>query len=522
MIQKIKEYVKANKYLLMLFLFSTAYFLYQKSMGNSWDFNAFVLNAEYLFGDGLYFETLRPPLMPVIIGLISLLTTTLVAEYIYIILVAVLFFISSVYLAKALGFNEVIYYGLSLNIFVLTWGLVNGTELLSYSLMQLMILFLVKERITGGFFLGLASLARYSNLIFFPFLLLQKNIKKIVLSLFLFGLTLIPWLTYNFIKTGNFLTSIADQYANNILFRQSFLNNSYDNYLIDFLSVTNFLLIPALIGIGGFLFLIYNYLIFNKNKSVRNIWDFIIKNKVSLVMLIILIYTTYSYLGIPLKHARYLFLNLLPLTYFAYKGLEIVSNFFKTKKYSFKKIMTYLFLIILLLNVTSLVYLESSNTIYYESILGYEYMRDKVEELGISDCELMSNVWVPLNYLGLSSQPFPRDFQINSKLDEGYNLLIVHSVGDPEYSSDKDFLESFPILYQAPHYIILGTDNCKERYVYDITYTEEIKNIYLERENIELNINPCFLMFRNYGLLEKTCNFFNMKGFEKDENREIL
>jgi hypothetical protein len=65
--------------------------------------------------------------------------------------------------------------------------------------------------------LGLAILTRYSSLVFIPFLLFQKKIKFIFSSYFALFLTTLPWFLYNFNKTGNFFTSISDQYANNIL-----------------------------------------------------------------------------------------------------------------------------------------------------------------------------------------------------------------------------------------------------------------------------------------------------------------
>ena len=521
MTKKTKDFLQKNKYILILFLTSTAYFIFQRAMTFSWDFNAYVLNASYLFGQGSYFEILRPPLMPIIIGLLSLLLGLFIAQYLYIILVSGLFCISSVYLAKQLKLNPLIFYGLGLNFFVLTFGLINGSELLAYTFLLLAFALLVKDNVWSGGALALSALARYSNLIFFPFLLLQRSLKKIFLSLILFGLALSPWLIYNFYKTGNFFTSIADQYANNLLFRKYLLENPYELYLRDFLISGNVLILFAFVGLIGFFWICYSFVKSTK-LSITKYWNFVLENKVSIMMLLVLIYTSYSYFGIPLRHMRYLFLNLLPLTYFGYKGLVIVSTFIKSFGFDFRKVFYGLFIVIIFISFSWSVHDLSQPSVFSEQKQSYEGIKEDISQLGLEDCQILSNGWVNLNYVGLNSYASPREFQLSQKINEGYLILLIPSIGEPDYARDEELISSLPLIKETEHYVLLGQESlCKEKYVYDSSYVEEIKNIVLAQGGEPINNNPCFLLFRSFSFAEKTCNAINLNGFILDENRKV-
>jgi hypothetical protein len=65
------------------FLTSTAFFLWQHTTGVGWDFAAYSLNARYWFQGGTYFQALRPPLAPLLIGLFGLVSRAW-AEFLFI------------------------------------------------------------------------------------------------------------------------------------------------------------------------------------------------------------------------------------------------------------------------------------------------------------------------------------------------------------------------------------------------------------------------------------------------------
>ena len=53
------QFIKSNKLMILLFIASTIFFLYQHHVAFSWDFNSYVLNAKYWFADGNYLEDFR-------------------------------------------------------------------------------------------------------------------------------------------------------------------------------------------------------------------------------------------------------------------------------------------------------------------------------------------------------------------------------------------------------------------------------------------------------------------------------
>ena len=214
-----------EKYIYIIYLLITIFFIYQYSLGVGWDFITYILNAKYLFSNGIYFEWFRPPLTPFLIGVFSIFTWGL-APYTYIILVTTVHFFSSLKFADKFNLNKNLYYVLSLSPFLLINGLTEGTELLSLSLLQLFLAYY--NRKGSSIFLSLAFLIRYPNIIFLPLILFKKNLKKILFDLFILILIMSPWLLYNYHFTGNALTSIVDSYALNVKFRLEYILFNFD------------------------------------------------------------------------------------------------------------------------------------------------------------------------------------------------------------------------------------------------------------------------------------------------------
>lgn len=156
---------KANKLNIVLF-FATAFFLLGHFLYQGWDFSAYVLNAQYMFSDGNYFELYRAPLTSVLLGVFSFLGWK-GAEYTYILFCSILFFFSSILLTRNLKLDEFYFYLFSVNGFVLLFGLIEGTELLALALLELFLVFLIKNKWYAGAFLGLVCLTRYPLVVFF-------------------------------------------------------------------------------------------------------------------------------------------------------------------------------------------------------------------------------------------------------------------------------------------------------------------------------------------------------------------
>ena len=168
-LQKTKLFIKKNPLLTTLFVLSTLFFLVQHYFNFSWDFAAYIINAKYFFYGGNYFEVYRAPMISIILGPLLLLGK--LAPYLYVLFVSILFCYSTKKLSDSL-FEKYFYkykikkqtlnflfYLFSLNIFVLIFGMVVGTELLALSFFQLFIAYFILNK-KYGHFLALAFLSR--------------------------------------------------------------------------------------------------------------------------------------------------------------------------------------------------------------------------------------------------------------------------------------------------------------------------------------------------------------------------
>lgn len=485
--KKITDFLFKNKLAIILFFLSTSFFIYQHATNLSWDFASYSLNSQYVLNQGDYYEHYRPPLMTFTLSLLSMFTLP-VAEYLFIILTSLLFCYTSTKLGSFFNMNKELFYLFSLSPFVLLHGLINGTELLSLALLELFLIFTIKEKSYAGLFLGLAALTRYNFIIFIILIFINKDIKKIIKNALFFALPFIPWLVYSFYKTGNIFTSFADLYAIGFKFRE-YINLQIG--ILDFIWVSGFLILFAFIGVMLYL------------KNIKE------RTKISAIMLTIAVLTLYQFYTTPLKVVRYLFPLVLPLAYFSVLGIQLI------KKKSQKAFV--ISLIILLLSYTSIIpslAISTSKEDYQDAI-------SKLNELNIKECRIFSNEWVMLNYLGKPTEIFPRKELLQKRISEGSFIMLFYKTPEPEWAKDKNFLKQFPVFYESKDFIILGkNEKCNPEEVMDKTYVEltsrEVNEIY----NYTINTNPCFTLFDKNRLIEKTCNFVNSNGFKVDENRQ--
>ncbi len=512
-----KASVLYDKKMLILFILVTAYFIFQHQASLSWDFSSYVENAKYLFSGGTYFEPLRPPLMPFILGILSIFGFSM-AEYLYIILISALFMHSSAKLAEALRFDKVAFYAVSLNAYILISGLYNGTELLSVALLELSIAAVIKKEAISGFYLGLSALARYTGLGLFPVLLLLGNPKKIVKSMILFSIPIGIWFLYNYIRFGNLFTSIADQYANNILYRDYLIQPANP---LHFLAVLNIFVPFFIIGLALGIYSLAQY-IYKGRENIRSCLKSAFDNrKAEILMLAILIFSVMSYMNIPMKDPRYLFTLTVPAIYYSYLGIRYAAKKIGKKTAALAIVMFLMtFSLVLTAEITRMDGKPLIKELYYDTPYIYLDAIGTLKNAGIEDCSLMSNAWVLMNYLGQPSEPSTRREFVEEDIENGKIMLFFFTIGEPDYVRDKQFIESLPIIYQDNSYIILGKkDICLPQEVVDTSYLEDLKRIVYRRDNMTINTNPCIILFGNTPLLEKSCNLVNLNGFRQDENR---
>lgn len=486
-------------FVLTFFLLSTFFFLYQHARSFSWDFAVYVLNAQYWSGQGIYYELIRPPLASLLLLFFSPLGWK-AAEYFYIILVSAFFYYATRKLAHAAHINSTLFYIFLLTPYALLYGTFAGAELLSLALLELFFASLLTYRQASGLWLGLSCLARYNSFIYIPFLFFEKNAKQIILNLSFFTLSLLPWFFYNYFTHGNFFASIVNKYALNVLFRGD-LTQPFNSF--DFLLVASYLTPLFFIGVIQF---------FYRGKLLLThrvpFLTFLTQERAPLLMLLFFILSFYHYLQI-LRDIRFLYPIILPIAYFSVLSVARLRTILQTL---FQRVS------LLILLLTLLIFLPDS--FLYTPREPYTTAFTYLQEHNLSQCRLYSNEWIYLTSLGKITEPNPRKELLAHYIQTNNLILFFPSSREPDWVANTTFLRTYPVLAETDYFILLGRLHaCNPIKPVTTTYLEELHESLLLRDNIDININPCFLLFKRIPFLEKSCNFINFHGFILDKNR---
>ncbi|MBN1157579.1 glycosyltransferase family 39 protein [Candidatus Woesearchaeota archaeon] len=227
-----------------------------------WDSAVYIEMGKYIwsFGRSGLFESLRPPLYPLLIGFFLKLGSSLF----FLRIIDMLFAVGCIWLTYLLGkeiYNRKV--GtlaallFSFSPLVLFWnGEIMSSIPSTFLALLSVYLFVRKSYNSAGFFLGLSFLTRFPQLlilpIFFVVLLLNKKIKKIFWLLMVFFLTISPYLVFNTIRYKNPLEPffVGDFVVKNDEIAWFHRSNSYylsglfnDNYLILFFTIGLIILI---------------------------------------------------------------------------------------------------------------------------------------------------------------------------------------------------------------------------------------------------------------------------------------
>ena len=412
----VRYYIMNKLFMLLLFLFSTGFFLYQHSSGFSWDFIVYFLNSRfYLFGG--FFEWGRPPLPSFLL---------IPGEYFYIVLVSVLCLFASIRFSRVFRLSPEVFYAFLLSPFLLVQGLAVGTELLSLSLTLLMFSFINSS--LSGFFFSLSFMSHFSNL--FNIIFLRKP-KAFLLVL----LTILPFLFFNYAFSGDFLYSFLNQFALNVAMRDYYIQPvDFSHFII----LASFLLPFSLYGL------------------------FHSKSKFDFLMIVFIVVRVLSFLSVPFKAPRYLFLLLVPFSYFATKSLS---------RFNYRIAIPIFCLTLLLLPVYLPYAVLDSPKPYVDSLSHIN-----------SSCMVLSNAWPFLNYLGVNAGPSPWPELVERRVSEGYELVFFTHIGEPDYVFNESFMASLPVVYNDSSMIIVR-DGCLPSVPYNLSYIEERNQTYADAFN---------------------------------------
>ncbi len=459
---KMRSFVGNNSILVILFLVSTTFFLVQHHTSLSWDFSSYVLNAKCFFYHGMYCETQRSPLASFLLAPFVFLGSF--GEYLYIVLISLLFLYASVrsadvlfekkrVLSSDLQLYRLIFYFFSISTFTLLLGLKEGTELLTLSLLELALVQILIQK-NAGLYLGLAFLARYSSLIFIPFLLIHPKIKGMLKNLGSFALIIFPWFLWNFIRYGNWFTGFIDGYAQNIALRQVITPVT----LKDILAVTGYFTLPVLIGIG---IACYSIATMKRSSLKENMPTFL----VVLFLLILL----WNYSTIPTKFPRYLFNLTLPIAFFSMLAVITLLRHIRFYVSGMKILILTLFVMSVIAAGTTL----AKETKY---ALPFEEAAKDIRALGLEDCEILSPHWVPVTYYTGNVYPL-RDSAVSQAIEQNKTILIFHQETTPDDSFTAEDLKQLPILKQTSGYILYAKPDiqsfCSKKYLYNQPYVSD-------------------------------------------------
>ena len=513
MLDKIKNWILKNKIIIIIFLLTVIFFIAHRLIVYSWDYTVYLLNAKHLFNNGFYFEILRPPLVPFILGVFgNIFGYNLFLDIFYVLLVSVLFFVGVYLLTKELKINTAVVYAMMFTPFVLSYALFTGTELLFLAFVLIAIYFLVKNSFWAGLFLGLSALTRYTGIVFVALIFFIKGWKNKFFAFCLYLLSFIPWFVFNKIRYGNFFTSIADQYYQNIIYRLEIIQPAnVVHFLVQFSTVLSVLFCIVVV-----------YLLFNIIRKKTNFRFFkqITKpqKKVLLIIFIIGLYTVYSYFTTPIKDPRYLFLLVLPIVSLYYLFFSYFNYSLKLKHRTIlKKAIVFIFLIFFLINL----YLPYTQLVKnrYATKEFYNETKEILESHGLSDCLIVSNYWVFLNGVGLESIPLESNGSNYFWIDE--SVIVIYKFDYDKKVLNNTFRQT-DILYEDDSLIIIG-ENCKKDFSLNLghrSFLEQIDELAQRNYGYSVNTNACMVIFNNHPIFEKFCNFINFNGFRLDDNRD--
>lgn len=443
-LEGIKNFISKNKLLIYLFLISLIFFLIQHSLNLNWDFMAYVLNAQNLFSQNGAFEIYRAPLVSFILFL--LLPLGKLMEYTFIVLVASLFFFSSIKLSDTLYLKyfyrfkidkelfRLIFYFFLLSPFVLQYATLLGTELLGLSFFMLFLCFFLQNKYSGHF-LGLAFLTRYNFLMFFIFLFFNKSWKKIFIDISIFLITLFPFYLFYFFKYGNGFASIVDSYNLNVVSRQN-LFQAFD--ISGMLISINWLIPFFIIGLGYFIYLCKK----EKTKSI----------KIPLVFILIFLMILLDWYQTPFKIFRYLFNITLPVAFFSSLGFILIWNKIKCKKICRKIV----FLLILVLFSLFIIFL-TINAYQNKTSEAFKTVSQEIENLDLDGCIVLSPHWVLINYYVETAFFLPYDIEKAISQNKIVAIFTSFKTIDDKYNQRN--IDNYSRIISEEEYTIIIPEN---------------------------------------------------------------
>ncbi|MEM0087060.1 MAG: glycosyltransferase family 87 protein [Candidatus Micrarchaeaceae archaeon] len=384
-----------------------AHYLNSKSIANAGIYaNAALATNNYgtIEAAGIYFEDFRAPLS----SLVMLPLTLLNSRYAllgYVMLVYLLLIWASTYLADALGMNRLVTYAAFLSPYLLYFGfIVNGTEALSAALLLFGLGLISKRSSYAGILFGLAALAKYPAMIFFPLLFLLRKPKKIFYAFLLEAIVILPWLLFNYDVFGNPLASYMNA------FDIALITPFEPLYLGTILSVFWY---PALLCTIAIL--LFYMLRFRLKPRMRE-KIFIPKSMAGEIVIGFLVISIVEFM---LVGWHYDVFSQSRFGYLSYFGVSLAAAYMLSRINKIHRRIYGLNLGNLPFVVAAICFIVlayyafafHSSMAYYNYALYntngaasvFSYAKSELYALGYGNCSVISNAWVPMKYVGVNA-----------------------------------------------------------------------------------------------------------------------
>jgi hypothetical protein len=459
---------KHRKYVLLAYFLSFVVFvMLQFHILLNWDMLVRILNANYLFHNGFYFENQRALLESLLIGLFGFVFGGY-AVYAYLVVAVLLFFIAIWQFSRSFGVDFLLLTFVLFNPFVIFYIAKNGSEVFLISFLMIFISFVKGKKYYAGIFLALALVSKYDALLFSPLLLfvldrdVLKSLVRFVANIAVFFAALIPFFLYNLITYGNFIYTLALAFEYiAVVGRPVSLN------LLGFFE----LVVPAIILM--LIFFIKRKLEFNGSRE-----DALILGSAAVLG----IYPYYSANALFVGGLGAFRFFLLPLV-FVLMGVA----FFADKQHILPLLL--FSALSLMLAFFMLANQPQAQAVPYDFALQVNSFR---AVYNTTNCTVVSPDWVILDYFGLPAQPRPPTV---------YNGTPIVTLG-PYWGSP------YPLLSNASDVYIYGQSYCKfHKVVYNFLQNQPANVLQQLHE-----AGPCSWLFNEslkIGPLFYSCNAIN-------------
>ncbi len=462
-----REIIIGYFFALVAFFFVEFYFF------QNWDMLVRILNANYLFHNGFYFENQRALLESVIIGAFSFVAGSY-AVYAMMLAGTALLFFSLRRFSNAFGIDFLMMVLAFFNPFSIVYIMKNGSEIFLIAFLFLFLSSIKRRDYLAGLFLAFAFVSKYDALYFTPLLLFYLNkdtkdsIKRILINICVFVAALVPFFLYNLFSYGNMIYTLALAYfyAKNVGSLPSFNFNGFVE-----------LAVPAIL-----------LLISLSNKRVRNNlrrmrtaaknWDFIMLMAAGAIGM----FTYVEANGFFLDNLGVYRFFILPLSFLT-AGVVLLS---RRKEYLPLLAFAVVSFIIASVVLYAAVPAESSMTSasFAKSVFYSAY--------NTTNCTVASNDWVYLDHTGLPAGPY-----LPQRTYTGSPIVSFGPVNT-----------GLPLVKRSGNVYVYGLDYC--------SFHKELNN-FLTMENMRLAYdnktllepNACQWLFGGYGIINSTCTGIN-------------